>query len=71
MVPVRWCLLAFKPSSWVVEKLTTFIEIFPSSCSGSYLRFLPPVQVPKPYLRFPNGALKSLKVYDPHHGRKF
>ena len=41
--------------------------------------FLPPVQVPnsefckffKSGLRFPNSALKSLKVYDPHHGWKF
>ena len=40
--------------------------------------FLPPVQVPiseffckffKSGLRFPNGTLKSLKVYDPNHGR--
>ena len=42
--------------------------------------FLPPVQVPiseflqvffKSGLKFPNGTLKSLKVYDPNHGRKF
>ena len=44
--------------------------------------FLPPVQVPisefffasfffKSGLRFPDGTLKSLKVYDPHHGREF
>ena len=43
--------------------------------------FLPPVQVPiseflqvfffKSGLRFPDGTLKSLKVYGPHHGWKF
>ena len=41
--------------------------------------FLPPVQVPisefskffRSGLIFPNCTLKSLKVYDPHHGRKF
>ena len=45
--------------------------------SPKYL--LPPVQVPisefckffKSGLRFPDGTLKSLKVYDPYHGQKF
>ena len=69
LVSGRWCLLTFHPSSGRLRDLTTFTGIFPASCSGSYLGIF--CKFSKSGLRFPNGTLKSLKVYDPHHGRKF
>ena len=67
LVSGRWCLFAFHPSSWAVERLNNIHRNI--SCllfrflSRSFCKFF------KNGLRFPIGTLKSLKVYDPHHGR--
>ena len=69
LVSGRWCLLAFHPSSWAVERLNNLHRNI--SCllfrflSRSFASFF------KSGLKFPNGTLKSLKVYDPHHDQIF
>ena len=50
----------FIPHLGRLRDWTTFTGIFPASCSGSYLGIF--CKFSKSGLRFPNGALKSLKV---------
>ena len=59
----------FIPRLGRLRDWTTFTGIFLASYSGSYLGVF--ASFFKSGLRFPDGTLKSLKVYDPHHGRKF